>query len=573
MKISVRDYKGVSRADIDLDRIALIAGQNEMGKTCVGEAARAALSGRAIPIAGVLKKDAKLLVRDGAESGYARAQNGESEQVARWPSATVVGTGDPIKCTDYASGFTHLLDLGSKERASVLAKYIDSEPTQEDVEAAARDAGYGDAAIAKIWESVRDTGYDVTYQRARDYTVKLKGQWEEATGEKKYGAKKGADWKPEVFGFDEKPVDLGDDRDALVEKVDATEQAVLDTAGAVAVSDAEIERLKRDIDAENTAENRIELNDMLVEPRDKLQKVMAERLAIPDDPEAQPLVSACPECGAALCVVDACAEVSGQPPVLKLYKPRVIDEVAIKAAGELRDALDEIIDEHKSEISELDARIRKVNDLISSGDTARTRLKEIEKTPKLDEVAIQKVKDEFSHARALVLAFDAKIRADKLHGDLVKNEKLIAILAPDGLRRRKLATKLDEFNARISTICASAAWPVVRVDEKLDCHYGTRPVWSASRSGQWRARAVIQIAMAMIDGSAAVILDEADMLDKRGRNGLFKALESSDVRAIVCMTFSSPKRVPDLEKAGFGSSFWISSGICKSLQQAIEDGD
>ena len=51
------------------------------------------------------------------------------------------------------------------------------------------------------------------------------------------------------------------------------------------------------------------------------------------------------------------------------------------------------------------------------------------------------------------------------------------------------------------------------------------------------------------------------MLDKRGRNGLFKALEVADVRALVCMTFSKREQVPDLAKAGLGRSYWIEGGI------------
>ena len=571
MQIKIRDYRGVERADIDLDKIALIAGRNEQGKTGVLEATRAALCGMAIPIVGVLKKDAKLLVRDGAEVGVASAEDGESIQAVTWPYANVKGTGDSIKCTRYASGFSHLLDLTVQERASVLGSYIQSTPTKEDIEAAATDAGYQDSAIAKIWEGVRDGGWDATYRRARDYTVKLKGQWEQTTGERKYGAKKAADWKPEVFDFDDKPVDLGDDREALVDKYGQAEQAVLDTAGAVAVSEAEIERLNRQVAAASDTENRMKLNDELNPMRDKLQKAQTERSKIPDDPEKAPVLqAACPECGVVLVVeYPAMGSLS-----LRAYGGEGSKKVLSKEILERRAGLDERISEHKDEIRKLEDRITTASGLIATAEIAEKRLGEISRAPKLDEVAIQRAKDEFSHAQALVLAFDAKIRADKLHGDLVKNEKLIAILAPDGLRRRKLATKLDEFNGLLSRIGSDAGWPVVRLDEKLEGHYGTRPIWSASKSGQWRARAVIQIAMAMIDGSAAVLLDDADMLDSRGRNGLFAALDGAiggqneigcSLRALICMTFSKREQVPDLAAAGLGRSYWIEDGNAEAI--------
>ena len=566
MQIKIRDYRGVERADIDLDKIALIAGQNEQGKTCVLEATRAALCGMAIPIPGVLKKDAKLLVRDGAERGYVTAHDdNDSAQDVAWPSAAVhinrsgeISDSEYIKCTDYASGFYHLLNLNLQERASVLASYIESTPTKEDIEAAARDAGYQEGAIAKIWESLEDAGYDATYRRARDYTVKLKGQWEEATGEKKYGAKKAADWQPET--------NPGTDREALVERSARAEQAVLDTAGAVAVSDAEIERLNRQVKAESEAENLIQLNDEISDIRASLDKWQNERSRLPDDPAKTPpglrlAQAACPECGVVL--------VANYPKSGPLYLTTYVEEKVPEALSEeileRRTAMDKKIKEHKDEISELEGRISKANGLIATAEAARTRLKEIEKAPKHDEASILQAKEVLTNAQRAVRAFDAKARADKLHGDLVKNEKLIAILAPDGLRRRKLATKLDEFNARLATICASAAWPVVRLDEKLEGHYGTRPVWAASNSGQWRARAVLQIALTQIDGSAAVLLDEADMLDKRGRNGLFKALEVADVRAIVCMTMNHQDLVPNLKSNGMGHSYWIENGVCQEI--------
>ena len=152
-----------------------------------------------------------------------------------------------------------------------------------------------------------------------------------------------------------------------------------------------------------------------------------------------------------------------------------------------------------------------------------------------------------------------------IHGDLVKNGKLLLVLAPDGLRKRKLADKLEAFNIRLMDLSTVSGWQQVFIDENLDCNYGSRPLWAASKSGQWRARAIIQVAMAQMDGSAAVILDEADMLDTQGRNGLFKMLGSSELLALVCMTFSSRDKVPNLRLAQLGVSYWIENGVADEL--------
>lgn len=563
MKVEIRDYRGCERADIDLSKIALVAGKNEMGKSAIAEATRAALSGNPIPIDGVLKKDAKLLVRDGATEGRASViLDGEpttkGERTVCWPTAEVFSDGEEIKCSDYATGFTHILDLNSKDRSKVLAGYIKSVPTKDEVVKAAIDAGYTEAAIEKVWDSIDNSGWDYTYKRARDYTVTLKGQWQEVTGEK-YGTKKGESYRV---------ADGDEGLDALAEALATAEQTVLDTAGAVAVSDAEIANLERKVEVAADAGNVAKLNTKLDEVKKKLALVQQKRAECPDDPASvpdQPDALACPECGAALTML----AIAGGGRSLVAYMDLAKEEPLSPEAIKHRSALDLDIAEQAAAISGLEKKVGLATRQVLDGAAAAARLDEIEAAPKLDEVAIELAKDAVGDARSALKLFESKLRAYMLHGDLVKNDKLIGILAPDGLRKRKLAAKLGEFNDTLEILSTTASWPVVRLDENLDCHYGTRPIWGASKSGQWRARTIIQVAMAQIDGSAAVILDEADMLDSRGRNGLFNMLAAAqkacDLRALVCMTFSKIDKVPNLAEFGLGQSYWIDDGIAEAI--------
>ena len=72
--------------------------------------------------------------------------------------------------------------------------------------------------------------------------------------------------------------------------------------------------------------------------------------------------------------------------------------------------------------------------------------------------------------------------------------------------------------------------------------------------------------MAVRDDSSAVIIDEADMLDNDGRNGLFAALGASELRALVCMTFNRRDQVPNLGAAGMGQAYWIKGGIAEKIE-------
>ena len=547
LKVEIRDYRGVERCDIELSPICLVAGNNEQGKSGVAQAVRAGLTPMVIPIAGVLKKDAKLLVRDGADKGHVTVTAETSATGVCWPACTVDSSGD-IKCSDYASGFTHVLDLNIKDRSKVLAHYMKSEPTKDDIEKAATDAGYSAAAVAKIVESITTGGWDHTYAKTRDYTVNLKGQWQGATGER-YGPKKGEDFRA-----------VGD-RDLLADALLAAEDAVVDTAGAVAVSEAEVDNLKRQVKAGNTAENKLLLNDQLNTARDSLVDIKDDRAAQPDDPESVEVVDPipCPECGAALKVI------GGFKPELRAYKEPVQPEALTPKQIKRRDDLDLMIDKTEKAIGYLEERIWTSSRLSKEGDAAKIQLEEIDKAPKVDEASMELAKDAVGDARSALTDFDNRVKAYKIHGDLVKNDLLIKVLAPDGLRKRVLVAKLDDFNRGLNDLCSFAKWSRVYLDENLECHYGKRPLWAASMSGQWRARAVIQVAMARMDDSAAVILDEADILDTQGRNGLFSMLKESGMRALVCMTFSGRAKVPNLKLAKLGRSYWIELGICEEL--------
>jgi ABC-type molybdenum transport system ATPase subunit/photorepair protein PhrA len=87
-----------------------------------------------------------------------------------------------------------------------------------------------------------------------------------------------------------------------------------------------------------------------------------------------------------------------------------------------------------------------------------------------------------------------------------------------------------------------------------------------SKSEQWRARVVMQIACSIIDSSSVVLIDEADILDGDNRMGLFKMLvhvtKKNALTAIVAMTAASVDKIPGVSKIG-GVAYWIENGEAK----------
>jgi hypothetical protein len=83
-------------------------------------------------------------------------------------------------------------------------------------------------------------------------------------------------------------------------------------------------------------------------------------------------------------------------------------------------------------------------------------------------------------------------------------------------------------------------------------------------------RAIVQVAMAKLDGSDMVVLDAADVLDGTTRSGLFAMLEESGLPALVCMTLTRREQVPDLAASELGASYWIEDGIGQPLHAMRE---
>lgn len=556
MEIQIRDYRGCERADIELAQIGLVAGMNEQGKSSIAEAVRCALIGVAITVNGVAKKDADLLVREGAENGYVALTDGDMTARVDWPKCSVAGD---IECTQFAAGIFSLFDLPQKERAKALADYIDAAPSKEDFSAAAVEAGYTEAAIDKIWVSITGPGgWDTTYTKARDYATKTKGQWEEVTREK-YGIKKAENWTPAGH-----PGDV--EREALEAAVEAAAKAVLDAAGSQAVSESERNRLTQVIEDAKGAEDVETLEASRRKAEKDLEKARAERQALPAEagPGTPNQVAPCPECGSVL-IVETTFD---GPTVLKHYDEKSAEkEGKSKAIRKKRASLDGEIERHKSVLASFSRRKLDAEALIKAGVDAQAAIEEAGDEAADDGATINAIKDE-QDAKAALDLFGAKLRADKLHADLVRNDLVLKILAPDGLRQRKLAAALEDINGQLQGISEASGWPAVRLDANLNAHYGTRPLWAASHSGKWRAKTMLQIVMANIDGSKVIVLDDADWLDSRGRNGLFKMLAVSGLKCLVCMTMNKRELVPDLEQAGLGMSYWIEAGKTVPLSSA-----
>lgn len=84
---SVRNFRGCERADIVTAPIALIVGDGGASKSSVCQAIAAAVTGTTLPMPGITKAKAGMLLRNGTDKGLARVEGDDFTAEVSWPKA------------------------------------------------------------------------------------------------------------------------------------------------------------------------------------------------------------------------------------------------------------------------------------------------------------------------------------------------------------------------------------------------------------------------------------------------------------------------------------------------------
>jgi hypothetical protein len=546
MQITVKNYRGCEAAELALAPIALVCGKNEAGKTSIAQAVSAALTRNAAPIEGIAKNAARLLLRDGSSRGNCKIGDASGWAQANWPGASCTEDGNSPKASEIAAGIIGLVDLKQAERAALLIKVMDALPSRDDL-AVDLSGKVLDKVVDAIWSVIESQGWDAAYKRAKTKGTELKGAWEQATGEK-WGAVKGEDWKPAALtllvnddysGFDER---LSDANIALEDAIrnqaadGARRETLAEIAGRAAPELAPLKLRQAKLESEHSES--IELFDAM------------DRPVVGNGGDC-----ACPHCDKPLAVF---SRSDVRIPEMGLSD----DENTARSTAIAAANIDVAARKIALDVASND--IRKAMDAAKEINRARADLEALPVgTGSADD--IEKAREKCYEWHRLVTAVKVYNDAGQIHRGIQTNIIMADALAADGLRQTVLAQKMAAFNSSLAHLCADASWPVVQVTDDLQLTYGGRPYVLLSASAQFRSRVIIQLVIAGMDGSDAVVIDAADILDKGGRNGLFQAVKSTKLKALICMTIDAPELVPSLSKAKLGTSYWIGGGILAAV--------
>lgn len=554
MDVQVRSYRGIERAAVTVAPIAILAGRNGSGKTSLLEGAAAALSGEPLPIfdgerSAIKKKDAGEVVANGAKRGKAVVEGPDGASWINWPGAKAQSQGAPPHASALATGLIDWPALPEKRRAAILGNLLTAEPTYEDLVGA-----YADEIIelddedrdflAQVWAEIQEQGWDPIHSSYKDALSRIKGRWEEATGQR-YGAEKADGWQPDGWGRHLEDLTAEYLEESLAdarEKVSRIEQHQAVSADRRSTLQAEADEL------EAAQAEKAKADENLAGAQDQLTSMQGEYRQMATGPSAH-----CPSCEAGLSIF---SQPSGFKVDLSTAEPA--DEETLSAKTEGIEAQKQRVATMREQRDEAAAKVQRAGNAQA----------ELEGLPEPGGEAgdLEEAKAELDTARLQAQAKQLMDRARQHYTEAVQYAALVTALSPDGVRRQALVRTVQAFNDDYLVPLSDAWAEPVRLDADFLPYYGARPFHLLSLSEAYRVRVTMRVALAALDGSQAVILDGVDVLDSPGRKHFLNLLQTAVKNPalpghyLVGITLNRQDQVPGLEKAGLGAAYWIEGG-------------
>ena len=560
MQIHIQNFRGIEEAMLQCNGVALITGTNATGKTSIAQAVAAVLTGNPIPMAGLRKNAAGMLVHTGAAQGQITLEGEEGTAMLSWPTAKVQTDGSPPQASAIAAGLESLADEARPaNRARLLSPYLKADPTKEDL--TEQLSNLKPEHITTLWDKIQVDGWDLVHDHAKTTGAEYKGRWHQATGEA-YGSKKASSWFPDDWDDDL----TGSSEHALTSALDQNRTTLDEAISNKAIGEVELQAL------EKSAARKIDLaalEDAVKKAKEiHWEAVKARNDLPPAHDSGSPIEIHCPHCENPVIVTKKTAGGFALHKVTHVSKKEMKDRgLAIAAAdGKISHDQDIVWSEERN-LAEGKRQIKDIK-------TAQARLQEIKNRQEhVTTDQLESCREQVRLSEARLAAFRKKREADRLHATVEANQQVIKVLAPDGLRAWKLTKAVGSLNQKVlAPLSQEAGWATVSLNDDLMPTLGGRLYPLLSESEQFRARVTLQVALSRMDGSDAMIIDRADILDRQGRNGMMKMLIGLGIPCLVCMTILDQKKdpPPDLAARGKGVTYWVENGIAKPLSQFMK---
>lgn len=545
MKYTVSNYRGIERAEIDIDDgVTLVAGHNGQGKSSTAEGLASLLSGNPLPPGIELKKtEMQQLVKRGAKEGSLRLVTQGGTQSIEFPSGRSAGTGHPLEIGGTATGSIRFTGMDDKNKAKLIQHFLKSEPTDDDLRFAMSEKGV-ESELVRVAGKVKAEGWDAAHKYEAEIATRSKGAWTQVT-KRNYGSKIAEDFVPENY-----------------DKFELENLVLEDTKASLAEAEQD---LRLAIEAKAVAGSRFKELQVLAGTLDDviMRQLAADKAAKKADEEfadfnkmvrpVAPQTMECPHCRGEVALkagkLEKVESDGKQPSAASIKRKQEEHDQRLADIQKRRMDAFELVNKLKNERADVDA--------------AQTEIESM--TGEISDLTPEQAEQRVQEFKGLIVAHATYMEARKIALTITRALEIALILAPNGLRQIKLANSIGVFNNELDGLCAAAKWRRVIINDDLSVTYGGTNYQLLSESERYRADTVLKVGFAKRAESPVVICDGADILDSQGRMGLVTMLHKSINYSLVCMTISDKKLVPDLFRAQMGRTYWVESGVVSEL--------
>lgn len=546
MKATIKNFMGCASAEVEASKIALILGLNGQGKTSTLLPIAAALRG-GVPL-GLQKTKAGMLVKTGAGAASVVLEEDGSKVEVFWPKCERRSEGvSAPEASDIAVGAVTFPAMADKDKVELLRDILKTDPVKQELCEALADAGLSEKVQEAVWHNIEAEGWDASLDRAKEKGRSLKSQWALIAGET-YGEKKAASWFPQGWENDLETTST----EALEADVSLARADLEDKIANQAISADELARLQEKADGLADAEKKCDdAAGKVTEAQKALKEARAAREKLPKLPNYD-LV--CPHCG--------------KPVVYQFGKLEAIKQ---SLSAEEREKLEQQILDADNAVSKAERELNAAKHDFILADSDLQAIKkakeelEAKQGKTIQPAEVDEARNAVRKAETRLQSFNRYNEALRVHRNILENQAIINVLEPEGIRRRSLEKGLSDFNGRLEYLCHVAGWACVKVDGDMSVSYNDRPFVLCSESEKFRAKVTLQAAIAEYDGSHALVVDAADILDNKGRAGLLKLLAGQSYCSFVGMMAAKPSAAPDLKKLGIGRKYWVEAGNCEEV--------
>jgi len=541
INVHINNFRKIKEASFEIAPVALLVGENENGKSSIAQAVALAAAQQPLP-RHIPKKDAKMLVHDGAKSGKVELARGDVATAISWPLAEckVNGQGKPVQSSEFAVGLKSIFSLSNTEKVAYFISLLKANPTLDDLKIKLPKSL--DHLLPEIWKQIQESGWDEAHSSAKADEADLTGQWKNATGETKWNVSSAGNWRPATWEMDLERAERADLEIIYAEAKKELENS-LKAQGAVAFDRNQAHEL---VDRLPEYEKRVSDAKNELQAGEKVYADLTNELAALGYNGDDPLT--CPDCGSQLMLNQE----------RQLIQAESADEGKKERYFQLGKKLKEVV----ADVTRLRDEVTLAQHQLSEVEKAKTKLADNLGTAGAT-LDVESTRTAYAKAERRLDDFNSLQKAHQLYERILTQKELVTALSQSGVRKVKLDQQIRKFCEEVlKPLSVAYGSEHIWLDNDLEIWRGQRHYSLLSRSASYAVRVILQAAIAMADRSELLVIDDIDEInDRRNRAGLMAMITATGIPALVCMAKRPEENAPDLSVRGTGQTYFVIEGV------------